>query len=468
MVKDLTKDRPMKIVAAFCAPILVGNLFQQLYSIVDALIVGRTIGLTALAAVGATNAISFLIVGFVQGLTMGFSVITGQLFGGRYEDRVKRSVAVGIIMSLAATVVITLISVVTAKPLLRLMDTPLDIIDRAHAYIVVIYYGIGATVFYNLFSNALRAIGDSRTPLVFLIVASIINVILDLLFILVFHTGVEGAGWATVISQALSAALCYLYMRKKFPLLRLKKRDFTFEKRLAKEELRVGLPMAFQFSITALGVMIIQTVLNGFGSETIAAYTAASKIDAIIGNTLAAVGTGVAAFCAQNYGAKNYRRINQGVNCGLILSAAVSLVGFLAVFLGGKFFIKLFISDVDSEQLDRVLAEGQQYLTLNGAFYMLLSLVFIYRSTLQSIGKSGVTVFAGAAELAMRCAAAILLSSGMGYMGVCIASPLAWLGADILLIAVYYLTMHKLLSGGNGDVKPIRNNRHKLKFAFRH
>lgn len=460
MVRDLTKNSPMKSVLFFCAPILVGNLFQQLYSIVDTFIVGRTIGLNALAAVGSTNAISFLVIGFVQGITAGFTVITGQTFGAGDKDGMRKSVAVGIILSAAATVVITAVSVATAMPLLKVMDTPEDIIDGAYSYISVIYYGVGATVFYNFFSNVLRAIGDSRTPLLFLIAASVINVGLDLLFIMVFHTGVEGAGWATVISQAASAALCFVFMLKKFPDLRLKKSDFRFDKKMAASELKVGLPMAFQFSITAIGVMIVQTVLNGFGSETVAAYTAASKIDAIINNTLAAVGTGVAAFAAQNYGAKRYDRIVKGVNCGLIISVAVSLIGFLIVFFLGKFFTGLFITGVSGEQLENVLNEGQQYLTINGAFYMLLSLVFIYRSTLQSIGKSAITVFAGVAELAMRCGAAILLSSSIGYAGVCAASPLAWLGADILLLTVFYITMHRLKHGGTNKIEKIRIHRH--------
>lgn len=449
MVRDLTKDKPMKIVAAFCAPILIGNLFQQLYSIADTLIVGRTIGFTALAAVGATNAISFLVVGFAQGLTMGFTVITGQLFGANDEKRMRSSIASGILLCFAATVVMTALSVSTAMPLLRLMGTPSDIINDAHEYISAVYWGVGATIFYNLFGNVLRSIGDSRTPLIFLVLAAAVNVGLDLMFILVFDSGVAGAGWATVISQGISALLCFFYMRRRFAVLRLRKSDFARDGKTVAAQLKAGFPMAFQFSVTALGVMIVQSALNGFGSETVAAYTAASKIDAIIGNTLAAVGTGVAAFCAQNYGAKRYDRIKDGVKCGLVLSAAVSLAGFLAVFFCGKFFIKLFITDANDEQLARILSEGQLYLTVNGACYMLLSMVFVYRSTLQSIGKSGITVFAGVAELAMRCAATRLLGSTMGYAGVCAASPLAWLGADVLLIAVFYMTMKKITGGGS-------------------
>ena len=278
MRNDLTAGKPGKLILQFTLPLLVGNLFQQFYSMADTIIVGRTIDVYALAAVGATGAISFLILGFVQGVTSGFSVITAQCVGANDERGIRRSVATSILLSVGVTVLFTFLSIYTARPLLELMQTPADIIDDAYRYIIVIYYGIVTSVFFNLFSSILRALGDSKTPLIFLIIACIINIVLDFACILLFHMGVAGAAWATIIAQAVSALLCLLYSLKRFPVLRLHKEDWAFSWRFAWQHLRVGLPMAFQFSVTAIGVMIMQAALNSFGSETVAAFTAASKL----------------------------------------------------------------------------------------------------------------------------------------------------------------------------------------------
>lgn len=433
----------MKIILRFTLPILIGNIFQQLYSMVDALIVGRTISMQALAAVGATGAISFLIIGFVQGITSGFTVVTAQQYGARNYDAVRRSIAASIILSIAVTAVVTLVSVLTVKPLLRLMNTPADIFDDAYNYIVVIYYGIAATVFYNLFSCIIRALGDSKTPLYFLILASVINVALDLLFIMVFKMGVAGAGWATVVSQGVSGILCFVYSLFKFPIMRLKKIDWKFNKKFAWKHLSVGLPMAFQFSITAIGVMAIQAVLNGFGSITVAAYTAANKIENLVTQTLFSLGATMATFSAQNYGAFNIPRIKQGIRCSLLLCLIFSLLAVIIILAAGKYLIMLFISDTDAALISQVIGEGQLYLIINSSCYFLLGLVFIYRCALQGIGRSGATVFAGVAELAMRVISAFVFARIWGYVGVCIASPIAWIGADILLLIVYYKTINK-------------------------
>lgn len=298
MRTDLTDGKPGKLILFFTIPLLIGNLFQQFYSMADTIIVGRTINVYALAAVGATGAISFLILGFVQGITSGFSVITAQRVGADDEEGIRRSVATSLILSVGATIVFTILSVFTARPLLELMRTPSDIIDDAYRYIIVIYYGIVAAVFFNLFSSILRALGDSKTPLLFLIVACAINIVLDFVCILTFHMGVAGAGWATIIAQAVSAVLCLFYSLKKFPVLRLKKEDFAFSWRFAWEHLRIGIPMAFQFSIIAIGVMIMQAALNDFGSQTVAAFTAASKIENIVTQPLNSLGVTASVFAA--------------------------------------------------------------------------------------------------------------------------------------------------------------------------
>lgn len=446
MIKDLTVGKPMKRIIAFTIPVVIGNIFQQLYSIIDTLIVGRTLGLDALAAVGATGAISFLIIGFIQGITAGFAVITAKYFGAHDEAMVRKSVGASMLLAVAVTVVMTAVAVLTAMPLLKLMATPDNIITGSYQYIVAIFYGIFATVFYNLFSNILRALGDSRTPLIFLIVATLINIVLDYVFIAYCNMGVAGAGWATVVAQAVSALLCLVYSLKKFEILRLKKSDFVVTLRFMWEHVRVGLPMAFQFSITAIGMMVVQSVLNGYGSLTVAAYTAASKIDSLIGQTvLMALGVTAATFAAQNYGAKQYDRIRQGIRDCMKLGVMLSVFGLAFVILAGKPLMRLFVENVDPALMAEVEELGMTYLILNAAFYILLAAVFVYRNALQGMERSAITMLAGVAELAMRSASTILLGAIWGYAGICVASPMAWLGADILLLAVYLPLIRRLM-----------------------
>lgn len=451
-VNDLTVGKPIRKILIFTLPLLIGNIFQQLYSMVDTIIVGRTIGLQALAAVGATGGISFLVIGFVQGVTSGFSVVTAQRHGARDIEGVKRSVAMSLMLSVATIAIVTPIAVLTTRPLLQLMRTPEDIFQDAYNYIVVIYYGIFATVFYNIVSNLVRAIGDSRTPLYFLIVASLLNIGLDFLFILRFKMGVAGAGWATVISQALSGVGCLIFALKKYEILRVNRRSFGWSGRFAWTHIRVGLPMALQFSITALGVMVIQTALNGFGSDTVASYTAASKIDMLATQGLFSLGTAMATYAAQNYGAGRLDRIRQGVNGGLIVAAVMSALSLVFVLLLQDPLIKLFADD----DFVKVADQAHLYLYVNTACYFLLGLVFLYRNTVQGMGYSGLTMFAGIAELAMRVVAALVFAELWGYTGVCVANPVAWLGADAFLLIAYYAIMRKRarqerLGGGEGQ-----------------
>ena len=281
MVRNLTKGRPLKQILYFALPVFIGNVFQQFYSMVDNIIVGNTLGENAFAGVGATTSLAFLIIGFVQGLTAGFAVKTSQFYGANDVEKIKSSVAVSILLSGALTVALTVISVFTAMPILKLMRTPNEIINYSHQYITVVFVGLGATMLYNLCASILRALGDSKVPLLFLVMASVINIGLDLLFIMVFHMGVAGAGWATVISQFISGAACMVYMFKKYEILRLSSRHFKLSFKFCMQHLAVGLPMAFQYSIIAVGIMVQQAALNAFGTLYVSAYTAASKIDAV-------------------------------------------------------------------------------------------------------------------------------------------------------------------------------------------
>ena len=392
MTNDMTKGSPIKLILSFMVPLLIGNIFQQFYNMADTIIVGRTISVEALAAVGATGSISFLIVGFVQGVTSGFAVITAQRFGAGSENGVRRSVATSIILGIAVTIVMTAISVLAARPLLEIMKTPSDIIDDSYNYIIVIFEGIAAAVFFNLFSSILRSLGDSKTPLVFLIIASIINIILDFVFILTFKMGVAGAGWATVIAQFISGILCFVYSLKKFPILRLTKHDWKFSWKFAWQHLEVGLPMAFQFSITAIGTMVIQSALNSLGSTAVAAFTAGSKIDQFATQPLASfVGSG------QN----------------------------------------------------EVMSLSKEYLVLNGVFYVILGLLFVYRNALQGIGSSMIAFFGGVWELVMRSLVAFVLVSYLKFAAVCIASPVAWFGATIWLMIAYFIIINRIIKKAN-------------------
>lgn len=440
MANDMTKGSPTKLILNFMLPLLIGNIFQQFYNMADTIIVGRTISVEALAAVGATGSISFLIIGFVQGVTSGFAVITAQRFGAGSEGGVRRSVATSIILGIAVTIVMTAISIVVARPLLEIMKTPSDIIDDSYNYIIVIFEGIAAAVFFNLFSSILRSLGDSKTPLVFLIIASVINIILDFVFILAFKMGVAGAGWATVIAQFISGILCFIYSLKKFPILRLTKEDWKISWKFAWLHLEVGLPMAFQFSITAIGTMVIQSALNSLGSTAVAAFTAGSKIDQFATQPLASLGVAVATYTAQNYGARQLGRIKKGVTTAAIIAIVCGVVGGTAVITFAEPLVALFVGSGQSE----VMSLSKEYLILNGVFYVMLGLLFVYRNALQGIGSSMIAFFGGVWELVMRSLVAFVLVSYLQFAAVCIASPVAWFGAGAWLMIAYFIVIKRI------------------------
>ena len=437
MVKNLTKGRELKQILLFALPIFIGNVFQQLYSMVDNIIVGNTLGDNAFAGVGATTSLAFLIIGFVQGLTAGFAVKTSQYFGNQDEEKVKASVATSIVLSAVLTVVLTLVSVFTTMPILRVMQTPKEIIGYSYDYIVIVFAGLGATMLYNLVSSILRALGDSKIPLLFLVIASIINVGLDLLFIIVFKMGVAGAGWATIISQFISGIACAIYMFKKYEILRLKRRHFKMSFKFCWEHLRVGLPMAVQYSIIAIGIMVQQAALNSFGTLYVSAYTAASKIDSIVTQALVAMGSSVATFVGQNFGAGETGRIKKGVNQAMIVSVALAILSGIIVYFGSDLLTSLFVQ----KPSDEMLAISRKYLFWQGLFYIGLAIIYIYRNALQGMGYSMLTTVGGVVELGMRILASILLVKVWHYMGLCVSNPSAWLGVDVLYLASYYLLM---------------------------
>lgn len=443
MTYDLTAGKPLRRILVFAAPLLVGNIFQQLYSMVDTIIVGQTISTRALSGVGATGAISFLIIGFVQGLTAGFSILTSQFFGGKDTENVRRSVGVSYKLSVYFSIIITIVAVATAMPLLRLMQTPETILPYAYDYIVTIYMGLSATVFYNIVSYQLRAVGDSRTPLYFLIFASLLNVGLDFLFILYFHMGVAGAGWATVISQALAGMGSLLVLLKKFPAMRPKLADIRWDPVYAMRLVRLGLPMALQFSITAIGVMVQQAALNRLGDVAVAAYTAANKMDNLATQAMVALGTALATFCGQNFGAGRFDRIRTGVKQTMLVTAGYAVVGAVVVISLAKPLTYLFVNAQDATP--ELLGLVEQFIFFQGVFYIALGAIFCYRNALQGMGYSTLTMIGGAIELVMRALAAFVLAAAFGYIGVCLSNPAAWIGADLFFIPAYCYLLNKRL-----------------------
>lgn len=449
MTIDLTKGSPVKKILVVMLPIFIGNVFQQLYNMVDTFIVGRTINSAALAGVGATGPISFLIIGFVSGLTTGFAVMTSQCFGAKNFEDVKRSVGTSLSLSMLATVVLTLVSALTARPLLQLMQTPPDLIDYAYDYIVIIFWGLGATVFYNIVSNIVRALGDSVTPLVFLILASAINVGLDFWFIVGLKMGVAGAGLATVVSQLLSAVACLVYMFLRYPVLRIHAKHLKLGWNWSVRHLVIGLPMAFQFSITAVGVMVQQAALNTLGTPAVTAYTAASKIDNLATQSMFALGATMATYCGQNYGAGEYGRIKKGVNGGLLLSAVFTAIGAVFAVFTAKPLTVFFIPDATAE----ILGYAQVFLNYQAIFYIFLAVLLVYRNSLQGMSRSGITVIAGVIELAMRVAVAFSLVKFWGFTGLSLSNPIAWVGAVIFLVITYYTVIRKYRNAGAGVAK---------------
>ena len=394
---------------------------------------GKTLGADALAAVGATSIIIYLVLCFIQGITGGFGICLGQRCGAKNETGMRRSIAVSLLWSVLFTVLLTAVCCLLAHSILNWMQTPDQIYAMAYDYMFVILLGTGATIFYNMISNILRALGDSKTPLYFLIFSSLLNIVLDLVFILTFHMGVAGAAWATVLSQLLSAILCTVWGAKKFTVLHVGKKDFADLKHDALIHLKTGLPMGFQMSVMCIGQLAMQAAVNALGSDAIAGYTAATKVDQLSVLINNAFGVAVASYVAQNYGAGKWERIRSGVKAGLLQTEAVNILLGILIIWGRRFVVPLFI-DAPTEEIVRY-ANG--YLLAVAPFYLLLGFLLIIRSSVQSMGNGKAPFAACITELILRIITTLGLAKLLGYTGICLASPVAWLGADLLLGAVY-------------------------------
>lgn len=438
---DMTKGSPMKLLLKFLIPVLLGNLFQQLYNMVDTIIVGKGVGAQALAAVGSTGTISFFILGFMMGITTGFTVLTAQRFGAGDYEGVRKSVGNAFVLAAAVTVIMTVLSALCMDWVLRVMNTPDDIYDMAKSYISIICGGLAFTVLYNLTASVLRAIGNSKVPLYFLILSAILNVVLDLLFIVVFHWGVAGAAIATVISQGVSGFLCLFFLLTRIDFLKLKREHFVLDPIGARNQVRIGIPMALQFSITAIGTMMVQSALNMLGSAVVAAYTAACKIEQLVTQAFQAMGSTMATYSAQNWGIHSLDRLRKGQRAALGLSCAYAVVIYFVVLAIIPFATGLFFDGDISQAVPYV----RTYMQICGLFFIPLGMIFIYRNLLQGCGYALIPTMGGVVELVSRGVFAFAAARSQSYTGVCIANASAWCTAGIFLWIAYLIIMKGML-----------------------
>ena len=446
MIKDMTHGSPTRLILGFAVPLLAGMIFQQLYNLVDTMIVGRFLGVQALAGVGATGSINFLVLGFGMGVCAGFAIPVAQCFGAREESRMRDYVANGVWLSFGFAAVFTVLTVVFCRDILTLMNTPQDCFQEAYDYIVVIFAGIPFLLLYNLLSGYLRSLGDSRTPLFFLVLSSLLNVALDLLFILVFRMGVLGASLATVVSQGVSGVLCLLWIAARVPVLHISREEWTPRPRRMRVLCTYGVPMGLQYSITAIGCVVLQVAVNSLGSVAVAAMTASSKVLNFLACPFDALGSTMATYGAQNVGASRYDRLNRGVFAASAMGFVYSVAAFIVAWCFGRALTGLFVEGAGNAAL---IDLAQQYMLVNVAFYPLLTLVNVVRFAIQGMGFSGFAIIAGVLEMIARSLAGITLVPALGFLGVSLGAPLAWILADLFLIPAYFRCRRLLYGRAN-------------------
>lgn len=439
MQTDMTVGKPMKMILDFTIPVFIGNVFQQFYNMADAIIVGKFVGTKGLAAVGSTGTIMFLIIGFLMGLTAGFTVLTSQKFGAGKMDEMRQSVGNAALLSIIISVIMTAVSMVGMHSLLTLMHTPEDIFQDAYTYIMIISAGIIATIFYNLFSSYLRAVGNSKIPLVFLVFSAALNVILDLVLIINFKMGVAGAAWATIISQGVSAILCLVYIYIRMPSLAPNRRHWRLHGQESRNQLAMGIPMALQFAITASGTMVMQSAINLFGSDAVASFTAASKVQNLVTQGMMAMGQTMATYSGQNFGKGDIKRIRQGVKASLEASVVYALAAAVLVCILLKPALGLFFTgNVD---MNSMLPWAKTYIYMSVIFYIPLSSIFVFRNTMQGCGYGFLPMMGGVSELVARLVVAMISMAVGSYALACFCDPAAWVTAAVFTGVSYLFVM---------------------------
>lgn len=460
LTKDLTEGNPLKLVLSFAAPLLFGMLFQQFYSFVDTAIVGRYLGAEKLAAVGATGSVNFLVIGLCMGFCSGFAIPIAQSFGAKNEHEVRRSVWHATVLSAGLSLLFGLTATLLCKPLLRLMNTPEEILDSSASYIRIIFAAIPCCVLYNMAGGILRSLGDSKTPVVFLVLASLVNIILDLFLIIACGMDVAGAAVATAVSQLIAGLGCLVVIIKRFPILKLTREDRRLSLIRSRKMLGIGLPMGLQFSITAIGSVMVQWSVNGLGVNAVAAVSAAGKLSMFFACVFDALASTMATFAGQNIGARRLDRVRQGLRAASWVGMVYCVLALGVVLVLGDNMLGLFI---DKNANAAVMEMGFRYLRINAAFYIPLLFVNILRLCIQGMGFTRVAMFAGLSEMLARTAVALLVVPAAGFTGACFANPAAWVMADLFLFPCYFRLMRsmegRLMQGGtetspkNGIVK---------------
>lgn len=438
-INDMTIGNPTKLIIRFMIPMCLGNIFQQFYNIVDSIVAGQFIGVTALAAIGSTGSLMFFVTGWLSGLSSGFAILVSQWFGARQYDRMRHYVAMSVYLAGGCALLMTAAFLLLNEPILRLMNYSPDIMPDVKAYMAIIYAGLIVTAAYNSLAAFLRALGDSRSPLYFLIISAVINVVLDIVFIVTLGMGVEGCAYATVIAQAISALLCFGYILKKFPILHLKKADFKISIRSLWHLLALGIPMGLQFSITAIGTIIVQGAVNVYGEVYMAGFSAAGKLQNMIVTVFTAFGATIATYVGQNRGAGKMDRVRQGVRRTQVMIFAWSVITMIVLYFFGKYMTWLFISPSETD----VINVAVLYFHTVFWCYPFLGSIFLYRNTLQGMGYGMVPMLGGIFELAARSVIVMFVAGRTSFMGVCLADPAAWIAALIPLVPYYFYVMRK-------------------------
>ena len=436
--KKLTEGSPLKLILGFSVPMLAGLLFQQMYSLVDTIIVGQTLGDSALAAVGSTGSINFLINGGCIGICSGFAIPVAQRFGAESYDSMRKFVGNSIVLSIIIAAILTTIVSVFCYGILEVMQTPADIIELAYDYIFIIFLGIPVTFLYNLTAGIMRSLGDSKTPTYFLIMAAAINIVLDILFIIGFKMSVDGPAFATVISQLIAGLSCLIYMKKKFPILTLSKSDLKLGRHHSQVLLAMGIPFGLQYSVTAIGSVILQTAVNGLGTIAVASMTAGAKVSIFVVCPFDALGGTMATYAGQNVGAKNIPRVKKGVWTAQLLGTIYAIFILIVLFFSGRYILRLFTST------DVVIEQAMMFLLANAVTYTLLAAVNIFRFAIQGMGFSSFAIYSGVMEMIARILVAFTFVPMIGYAGAIWASPVAWLFAVFFLIPGFYSCCRKL------------------------
>ncbi|MCD8046727.1 MAG: MATE family efflux transporter [Clostridiales bacterium] len=440
MTKDMTTGNPLRLIWQFSVPLVFGNLFQQLYNLVDTIIVGRYLGLLSLTAVGATNSIMFLIIGFCSGTCTGIGVPVAQRFGAKDYSEMHKYVMNAVYLCLIIAAGLTVATCLLCDDILTWMGTPADIFDQSYSYLFIIFLGLPFTILYNATASIIRALGDSKTPFYFLVLSTVLNIVLDLIFIISFQMGVAGAAVATITAQAVSGVLCLIYMVKKYDILKSNREERRFRAGYIGTLVKMGVPMGLQFSITAIGSIILQSAVNMLGTVYVSAYTSALKVQQLAMCPFDAFATAGSTFSGQNLGARQFKRIRQGVLCSVGIALVYSVgIGLVLIFAGSKIAL-LFVSAAETE----VLGYVQQLLTVSGIFFWLLAILNCTRMAIQGLGYSAAAMLAGCSELVARGLVALVFIPMRGYHAVCYTSPLAWTFAVCVVVPMFLIVVRRL------------------------